>query len=372
MSTDVQLAWNCPHLTLEERISLGQDRQSLPTVQPVASEALTSIIADYEVAIPRAGLYAPATLQSFFAGPYTLLENESDLTLVTSSESFTVNLPFAKFLTAQEVATYINRASPSKKTVASSSSGRLVIKDESSVGSRSIVQAFGGALAQLNLDKQTGAQGRMVYPPWELYTPQGQITARYPRFTQPLKNNPILAVSYVTTQPLCLRCRGGGVENDYRFTGTATAQLPAGSVFMVRNEDLLYQSALKIVLTQRGSNPFHPAYGSTVLTRIGSKAVSTVAAAINQDVRRALQTLQQTQATAAKYQPITSRERLYSIQSVQTVPDPNDPTVFFVDVTVQNASTTPINLTVVYATSGVTSRNGQLVLGNQAFGGVAR
>lgn len=372
MSRDVQLGWNCPHLTLEERVPLGNDRRELPTVQPIATETLVSVVADYDVSIPRTGLYTFAKLTSFQAGPYRIIENETGLTIVTSSESFTVQLPYTKFLTATEIATIINRASTNKRTVAGSDKGRLTISDESAYGGRSIVQVFGASLPQLFFNLQTGAQGRMIYPPWELYTPAGQITARYPRFTQPVQNNPILTVSYVTTQQRCLRCRGTGVENDYRFTGVASTLTPAGSVFMVRNEDLLYQSALKIILTQKGSNPFHPAYGSTVLTRIGSKAVSSVAAAINQDVRRALQNLQQTQATAAQYQSITSRERLYSIERVQTVPDANDPTVFYVDVTVQNASTDPINITVVYATSGVTSRNGNLVLGNQAFGGVAR
>lgn len=378
MSIDVQLAWNCPHLTLEERVALGEDRRTLATTQPVANETLVGIVANYDVQIPRSGLYSPAKLISFQAGPYTLIENETDLTVVTSSETFSLTLPFNQFLTADDVATRINRASPSKKTVASSETGRLTITDQSNVGGKSVVQVFGLALPKLHLDKQSGAQGRMVYPPWQLYTPQGQITTRYPRFTQAISGNPILTVSYTTSQQRCLRCRGTGVENDYRFTAEAsnatqtTPSLPAGSIFMVRNEDLLYQAALKIILTQRGSNPFHPSYGSTVLSRVGSKSLTATAAAINQDVRRALTILQQTQQSQARAQTVTPREQLYSIQSVNTTPDQYDPTVYYVDVTVQNASTTPITLNIVYATSGVTSRNGKLVIGNQAFGGVAR
>ena len=378
MSIDVQLAWDCPHLTLEERVSLDSDRRSLPTTQPVASDTLVGVVANYDVQIPRTGLYSYAKLISFQAGPYTLVENETDLTIVTSSESFSLTLPYAQFLTADDVATRINRASPSKKTVASSENGRLTITDKSNTGGRSVVQVFGLSLPKLHFDKQSGAQGSMIYPPWELYTPVGQITSRYPRFVQPLSGNPILTVSYATSQQRCLRCRGTGVENDYRFTAEAsvasptTPSLPAGSIFMIQNEDLLYQAALKIVLTQRGSNPFHPSYGSTVLSRVGSKSLAATAAAINQDVRRALAILQQTQQSQARVQTVTAREQLYAVTSVNTTPDEYDPTVYYVDVTVQNASTSPINLTIVYATSGVTSRNGKLVLGNQAFGGVAR
>jgi len=434
LSRDVQLGWNCPHLVLEERIALSGDRRELVTLNPVANDGIVALIANNEVEIPRDGLYAYAKLVSFQAGPYTLIENENDLSIVTSTENFSLTLPAATFLTADEVALAINRASPSKKTLASSERGRLTITDLSSIGPRSIVQVFGGSLPKLNLNQQSGAQGRMVYPPWQLYSPPvtfpngnytidpataensilliqselaepslsaskrlalekqlkklqdyvkqykellGLTPTRYPRFVQPVSGNPMLSVSYVTSQNRCIRCRGSGVENDYRFTTTASLATntqpsrPAGSVYMVKNEDLLYQAALKIVLTTRGSNPFHPAYGSTVLSRIGSKAVTATAAAINQDVRRALRTLQDTQTSQARYQPVTARERLYAVQSVEVTPDQYDPTVYYVAVTVQNASTAPISLNIVYATSGVFSRSGNLTLGNQAFGGSA-
>lgn len=377
MSRDVQLGWNCLHLTLEERVTLSSDRRSLPTLQPIANRTIVGVLADYDVQIPQDGLYSQAKLLSFQAGPYTLIENETDLSVVTSDESFSVTLSANVFYTADEIATAINRASTTKKTVASSQNGRLTITDTASVGPRSIVQVFGLSLPKLGFGTQSGAQGKMLFPPWELYTPPATPSSRYIRFTQPLAYNPILTVSYVTTQQRCLRCRGTGVENDYRFTATASlttsgGTVPAGSIITIENEDLLYQEALKIVLTQRGSNPFHPAYGSTVLSRVGSKTIAATAAAINQDVRLALELLQTTQTEQAKLQSVTAREKLYSIQSVNTSADPNDPTVFYVDITVQNASTTPVVINVVYATSGVTSRNGKLVLGNQAFGGVAR
>lgn len=377
MSRDVQLGWNCPHLTLEERVTLSSDRRSLPTLQPIANRTIVSVLADYDVQIPRDGLYSQAKLISFQAGPYSLIENETDLTVVTSGESFPVSLSAAKFYTADEIATLINRASTTKKTVASSQNGRLTVTDTASLGPRSIVQVFGLSLPKLGFETQSGAQGKMLYPPWELYTPPTEITSRYIRFTQPLTYNPVLAVSYVTTQQRCLRCQGTGVENDYRFTATASVTtngntVPAGSIVTIENEDLLYQASLKIVLTKRGSNPFHPSYGSTVMSRIGSKSLAATAAAINQDVIRALQLFQDTQNLQAQYQNVTARERLYTIQSVNTQPDPNDPTVYYVNVTVQNASTAPVTLNIVYATSGVNSRNGTLTLGNQAFGGTAR
>lgn len=377
MSRDVQLGWNCLHLTLEERVTLSSDRRSLPTLQPIANRTIVGVLADYDVQIPQEGLYSQAKVLSFQAGPYSLIENETDLAVVTSGESFSLTLSANKFYTADEIATLINRASTTKKTVASSQNGRLTITDTASVGPRSIVQVFGLSLPKLGFETQSGAQGKMLFPPWELYTPPAQPSLRYIRFTQPLAYNPILAVSYVTTQQRCLRCRGTGVENDYRFTATASPTVsgdivPAGSIITIENEDLLYQEALKIVLTKSGSNPFHPAYGSTVLSRIGSKTIAATAAAINQDVRRALELLQTTQTEQSRLQNVTAREKLYSIQSVNTTPDPYDPTVFYVDITVQNASTTPVVINVVYATSGVNSRNGKLTLGNQAFGGVAR
>jgi len=88
-----------------------------------------------------------------------------------------------------------------------------------------------------------------------------------------------------------------------------------------------------------------------------------VAAALSAEVRRALTAHQTMQRQQGKVQRITLKEQLYSILNVQTFPSADDPTVFFVEVTVQNASSEPVVLNIVYATKGVHSTVNGMTLG---------
>jgi phage baseplate assembly protein W len=143
-----------------------------------------------------------------------------------------------------------------------------------------------------------------------------------------------------------------------------------GEPLLIENENLLYQAALKILLTRKGSNPFHTQYGSQIMSRIGNKAVGAVAMLINEDVRTALANMQAYQAAQAKYQIVTAKERLYSIQSVNVYPHDSDPTAFMVDIVVSNASGEPISLTIVFTVPGAVALAGSngLSLGIETTG----
>ena len=143
------------------------------------------------------------------------------------------------------------------------------------------------------------------------------------------------------------------MENDYRHKDSD------GDTFMVRNEDLLYQSALKLLLTDLGSNPYHPELGTNIRMRIGSKSVGAVAASISAEIQRTLDRLQTLQTYQGKFQEVTWREQLYEITSITTVPHVSDPTMFRAAVSVRNASGRPINLTIVYAAPGTASQVGK-------------
>jgi hypothetical protein len=139
---------------------------------------------------------------------------------------------------------------------------------------------------------------------------------------------------------------------------------------MVENEDLLNQAALKILLTDRGSNPYHPWYGTDIRARIGSKAISGVATLINEDVRKALVRFQKMQEEQSRFQNVSYKERLYAILGVQVYPHPQIPTMYYLEVTVRNASSEPITLSTIYAAPSVVALLGSngLVLGNEAAG----
>jgi hypothetical protein len=178
-----------------------------------------------------------------------------------------------------------------------------------------------------------------------------------------LRSNPLLKVTYTVPVQRCLRCRASFVENDYRFTGS-------GQGIFVNNEDLLYQASLKLLLTDRGSNAYHPWYGTNIRSRVGHKAIGAVSTLISEDVRRALARMQELQREQAKYQGVSFQERLYSVLQVHVRPHIEDPTTFLIDVVVQNSSSTPINLNIVYTVPEVVALMGSngLMLGTEPTG----
>lgn len=140
------------------------------------------------------------------------------------------------------------------------------------------------------------------------------------------------------------------MENDYRFNKT-------GDIVTIDNENLLYQACLKMVLTQKGSNPYHPAYGSMIMEKIGRKRMGAAALLIKEDVQNALAKVQNLQTGQRKFQTVTNGELLYSVLEV-TVNEGNDPTSFVVNVVVQNASGKRVPVTIAYSAPGAVALAG--------------
>lgn len=373
MSRDFQIAWQCPHLTVEEVVSLGSDRRSLDVRQPVGGSGTVRILANDEVFIPQGGLFSSARLYSTISGPYDIVANEDTLTVSSplGSETVIFGAVTRLRLTAAQVIAELDKRSFSVAQVADVN-GHLVFFDNTRVGNDSFINVSGtaaGALGFGNLGSkcttnyQAGARGAQVYPGWQLYLREDTITNRFPRFITPVRTNPIFKVTYSVPPNRCLRCGGTYIENDYRYDS-------AGQLLMIENEDLLYQASLKILLTDKGSNPYHPWYGTHIRSRIGSKAISGVSTLISEDVRQALAKLQTLQGEQTKYQVTSFKERLYSIQRVDVTPHVQDPTIFKVDVAVQNASAEPIDLSIVFTVPGAVALMGSngLMLGTQAVG----
>lgn len=353
---------------MEEVVALDADRRSLPCRQPVASGGTIRILVNDEFFLPQGGMYTPAVLRSAVSGPYDLIEGEDVLTVTTSAGSQTVTFGITNSvnrLSADAVVTFLNKV-PFTVAQVASENGHLVFADVTKVGPDSYVKVSGSAAKALGFGgpwlngteanyRQWSTRGIMLYPPWRMHTRPDEITNRFPKFDEAVKNNPIFKVTYTVPPQRCLRCGGSYVENDYRFDS-------AGQFMMIENEDLLYQAALKIVLTDKGSNPYYPWYGCNLRQRIGSKAVSGVATLINEDVRRALTKLQEMQREQTKFQQVTFKERLFSIISVNTQPHVQDPTTFLVDVTLQNASSEQISLNIVFTVPGVVALMGSNML----------
>lgn len=377
MSFDFQLAHGCPHLTIEEEVVLGADRRELLTRQPVASSSRIRITANDDVTIPPQGLLSQATLSGSMSGPFRIIKNENTLTVSNRTQSLEdFSLPIGSRVETSRIVNLLNAAFRNNNIdiEAVSFKGSLGLIDRSDRGLHSQIKVSGPAKGAVGFVSQTRSRGRKVYPSWEFaerpsLTVQAglskvrQISARFPKFTEPVKGNPVFKVTYTTYQEYCRRCQSFGIENDWRLQAD-------GSPRQIENEDLLNQDALKILSTIKGSNPFHPEYGTTLLTRIGTKAINTTASSINEDVTNALSVFQRLQGFAGKYQEISSRQRLASVLSINTTPSDFDPTIFEVTIVAANAANVPVVISTVFAAPGTVALAGTngLSLGLEGFG----
>ena len=349
MSTEFQLAFPCPHLILEEVVSLSSDRRSLIPKAPVASSNVVRVLANDESYIPPGGLFSQAQVVGSVAGPFRIKACDTEFILTSSTETVTITVPSGPSVSAEQVAKLIRAQSSS--VLVEVSQGHLVLTDVSGVGLESLILVSGSAASALGFLVQRGARGRQVYPGWELATDDAVTYGRFPRFRSAVKSNPMFKVAYVAPVERCPRCGGAFIENDYRFD-------LVGDPLLIQDENLLYQAALKILLTRIRSNPYDPAYGSSITSRIGTKAVGAVTTLLTEDVQTALATMRDRQMNQAKYQKVSAKERLYAVSSVVVTPDDVDPTVFRIDVVVLNAAGNPIQINIVFSVPGAVALTG--------------
>lgn len=357
---------------------LQGDRLSLVPKAPVANANVLRVLADDRYYIPSTGLYSQAVLVGGAPGPFIIRRctnlvgpDGNLLVLTTSVGTVEVRLPVGERVTSSAVEQAIRMAAFDYLQVGTRN-GAIVLADTNAVGPDSFVRVHGQGAAAIGFTVQTGTRGTQVYPPWQLASRpdtypsitgvKTPVPARYPKFVRAVKSNPTFKLTYAAPPEQCPRCRATYVENDMRFD-------PQGGLVLIDNENLLYQACMKAMLTRKGSNAYHPAYGSTIMDRIGTKFLGATAMMLQEDVRAALLRVQKVQNEQAKYQAVTSKERFYSLNSVQVTPG-DDPTTALVQVTVTNASLQPINLSIVFSVPGAVAlagSNGQ-TLGLQGVG----
>jgi len=356
---------------VEERVFLEPDRRTLKGQQAVASGNTCRIMVNNELYIPQGGLSTVAQLFSTASGPYDLTPDTDGLTIETSTEiinvSFGVTSP-TRFRT-DEVVSIIRRLGATSLHV-ENANGHLVLTETANVADKSFLKVSGTSVLALGYgdptrlsNRQYAARGKRLYPSWQLKyadedlqsiavlsrTQEGlleDVFGRVPVFDAPIRGNPVFKLTYGAPPDRCLRCRRMGAENDIRYD-------LGGEAILLENEDLLQQGALKILLTRRGSNPYHPFYGTRIQDRIGLKALSGITSIIGEDVRRGLANFQNMQRQQGQYQRVTARERLYRVLSVRSSDVDGDPTMVVVEVTVQNGSSEPVSLSSLFTTPDV-------------------
>jgi hypothetical protein len=346
---------------MEEPVALGDDRRSLGTRQPIASSGAVRILVNNEAYIPSTGLFSPALLTGSESGPFNLTTETNVLTVTNGTEAQTVALPTGFRVKTDAIVLLFLRVLSTMAV--ENDNGHLVFTDASDVGLSSRITVTGTAADALGFTNQKSTRGRKLYPSWQLAAQDDTIRNLFPMFTESIKNNPTFKVTYTSPVERCLRCGGTFIENDFRYN-------LQGDPILIDNENLLYQAALKMMLTDKGSNPYHRWYGTGLRQRIGLKALSATAALVNEDIRNALGKMQKIQAAQAKYQPVSLRERMNKVLAVDVLPHETDNTAFLVDVVVSNASGRPISLSIVFSVPGVVALMGSngLSLGLETTG----
>ena len=353
MSKDFQIAFPCTHQTILEPVQIGEDKVTLRI--SVGAIVVTDVALN-GMSVPSEGLLSPALLTSGSPAPYRIYADATDLKItVTGDMEYDFVLPVGMNTTA-EVKTLLEKGTD--RIAVSVENGVLVLRDSFNLGPGSRIQVSGGAAAGLGFVQQRAASGREICPPWELSVPDSHGNA-FPRFLYPPRHDKAARwrVSYDMHPDQCRRCMGSRVENDMRFRSN-------GDPGMVENENHLYQTVMKALLTERGSNAYHQWYGTNIMAMVGKKQSSGVAGAVKAEVQKTLDEIMSVQGALSKSQGLTLKERIASIDQVQCVAHPNDPTTLLVHVVVRNASGQRVKIGIVYTApgaAGILTRDGKVI-----------
>lgn len=346
MSYDRKLDWTCPHIVREEALFLSADRVSVRPLRPIASADSVRVRVNGEVDVGPTGEALPAEVTASRQGPFTIDSTSNTLIVLTNNSNVpqVVVLPSGKGLSVQQVAEAL--ATRIAGVSVSVVKQRLVLQTQQFGKAATLMLLPGSTLAPLlGLSVNRQWRGRVTVPGWSLVRDPNTLDDRPTRFLvfdEPLKGyRDFVEIDYATVRQECRRCGGLGIENDWRYNQN-------GETVQVRDEALLIQEFQKIVYTIQGSNTFHIWYGTNILESIGKKLTSSgvVQQFITSDIREAFRRWQSVkrQQEQAAGQFVSDEEYPFNLLQVVLTQSQKDPTVIFVNATVQNRSAKPIQI----------------------------
>ena len=336
MSIDFQLRQSCPHFAIQSPASLDINSKTILLPFPIGAFGLVRVYVN-KVEVPSAGLFRLDPLYSYGGGPYAIPPQDASITVMTDSGRQIIALPFGRSVSQTDIV----RALQQYPNFIQASGGPWISLSPVEVTDSFI--SVSGPAADLIGFKQKASRTREIHPGWKLF---GGIQGKYIEFTSPLHGNTNLQVSYPFEPSTCPRCKSTRIENDFAYDVN-------GLAITVANEDLLIQGVLKSILTDLGSNPYHPWYGSKIRSRIGLKAIGSAASLVKEDIALALANFQDLQTKQARYQTITPEERLSSIVSLTVNSINGSPSAFQVDMVLKNASSRQVRFSTVFTVPGV-------------------
>ena len=353
MSKDFQIAFPCTHIAIAEPVQLGADRTTLVTV--IGAVSVSEVRLNGHL-VPPEGLLSAARLTTATRAPFRIYPDATDLKItLTGGLEYVYDLP-AGLRSAPEMQALLSTTP--NLDVSVPDSGQLVLTDVVAKGPGSRITVSGGASASLGLDRQRGSMGREICPPWGLSVPESGEAPR-PRLHYPPKVGKAARweVTYLMPPDRCRRCMSSRVENDLRFRSN-------GEPGLISDENLLYQTVMKCLLTSKGSNPYHSWYGTRIAGMVGQKSGSAVVGMIKSDVEQRITELIGIQSTQAKYQGVSVRERIKSVDRLDVRTHESDPTTLLVNLVVRNGSNKQVKIGIVFTTPGTVGtvlRNGKVI-----------
>lgn len=348
MSYDRKLDQVCPHFIVEEALYPNVDRQMVRPLRPIASGQSVVVRVNGLAEVPSYGFQIPAWATAAKQGPFDIQPGVNDTLVVSVNDSpeQTVTVPGGDHLSAKQLADQLNLAI--RSAVFSVSAKRRIRLRSGREGPTAtlMVGTTGSTMADtIGMPTNRGWRGQSIYPGWSLIRDPNTLSDRPTRlllFDEPLSGtSDYVELSYTTVRQECRRCGGLGVENDWRYGRS-------GEVVQVRDEALLIQECLKAVYTVQGSNPFHRWYGSNLIRTVGKKLSASglvqnlILSDINEAFRR-WQAVKRKQEEAVG-QVVTDAEYPFRLLSVTLEPSQKDPTILFVNSTVQNRSRQQIQI----------------------------
>lgn len=152
-------------------------------------------------------------------------------------------------------------------------------------------------------------------------------------FKKPLKSqDDFFELSYITAVEDCPKCEGTSFYFDFAID-------ELGRAVIIQGDDKLTQDVVKGTLTVKGSNPYHPWYGTILDTLIGTKIADfeKLKLLISQDIQELFSNIKDLQIQQSEVQDVVDKERIEQLISIQSVrPDPANPSFVSVSITYRN------------------------------------
>jgi hypothetical protein len=335
MSRDNQISQQCSHVVREEVLTLQDDRQTIRPLRPIGNAASIRIRMNGLVGLPSEGVKLPARVQSKTRGPFTISPSDNVLDLEVNGQGYQLRVTPGQKIPSAKVARELSETVPD--LVVTEQNGYLLFQTKSVGRWVSLVVRGGGMVGVLGLVAPRVWRGSIQQPGWTLvHDPLtlGDRPTRLVVFDAPLPGyQPVLEMDYSTIQQECRRCGGLGTESDWVY-------LSNGDKAAVRDSDLMMQEVMKFSFTIKGSNRFHTWYGTSMLDAIGKKLSNAglvqnlIVSELYEGFRRWQSLKRQQEEAVGQY--VSDQEFPQRVVSVTLEPSTTDPTVVFVNATIQS------------------------------------